>query len=132
MPKSPQKQAAFQVGEVFAIDWSAPSALYWRMSDLDDLNLLKVFLPTRFTDHAGLFFATPYNAAEFRPQLKRAQAYAASKGSLDNWDRMVVVGHSMGGGISKASLIEPGDRFFKASYSRPIDLANSQLHLKGQ
>ena len=159
--------------EPVSIDWSAPSALYWRMSDLDDVNLIKVFLPTRFTDHAGLFFATPYtpekipvvfvhglnsspgtyktlynelvgqqwfrdkyqvlffsyptgiawpyNAAEFRRQLQRAQNYAASKGSLDNWDRMVVVGHSMGGVISKASLIEPGDRFYKASYSRPIE-----------
>ena len=170
------KVPSVQIGrrdENVAIDWSAPSALYWRMSDLDDLNLMKVFLPTRFTDHAGLFFATPYtpekipvvfvhglnsspgtyktlynelveqkwfreeyqvlffsyptgiawpyNAAEFRRQLKRAQAYAASKGSLGNWDRMVVVGHSMGGVISKASLIEPGDRFYKASYNRPIE-----------
>ncbi|YCM44702.1 alpha/beta fold hydrolase [Verrucomicrobiaceae bacterium 227] len=159
--------------EPVAIDWSAPSALYWRMSDLDDLDLLKVFLPTRFTDHAGLFFATPYtskkipivlvhglnsspgtykalyndlvgqkwfrdkyqvlffsyptgiawpyNAAEFRRQLHRAQKYAASKGPLDKWENMVVIGHSMGGVISKASLIEPGDRFYKASYARPIE-----------
>ena len=156
-----------------AIDWSAPAALYWQMSDLDDVDLLKVFLPTRFTDHAGLFFATPYaekkipvvfvhglnsspgtykalyndlvgkewfrekyqvlffsyptgiawpyNAAEFRRQLRRARHYAAQNGSLNHWDKMVVVGHSMGGVISRASLVDPGDRFYKASYSRPID-----------
>jgi len=173
------KVPGIQIGrrtEGVAIDWSAPSALYWRMSDLDDLNLLKVFLPTRFTDQAGLFFATPYtpgkipvvfvhglnsspgtyktlhnelvgqkwfrekyqalffsyptgiawpyNAAKFRRQLKRAQTYAASKGPLNHWDRMVVVGHSMGGVISKASLIEPGDRFYQASYSTPIEELN--------
>ncbi len=159
--------------EAVAVDWSAPSALYWRMSDLDDLDLLKVFLPTRFTDHAGLFFATPYsekkipvvfvhglnsspgtyktlynqligqkwfrdryqvlffsyptgiawpyNAAEFRRQLRRAREFAAQKGSLTNWNRMVLIGHSMGGVISRASLVEPGERFYRASYSKPIE-----------
>lgn len=156
-----------------AIDWSAPAALYWYMSDLDDVDLLKVFLPTRFTEHAGLFFATPYseekipvvfvhglnsspgtykalyndlvgkswfrdkyqvlffsyptgiawpyNAAEFRRQLRRAREYASQNGSLTNWDKMVVVGHSMGGVISRASLVDPGERFYDASYRRPID-----------
>ncbi|MDF1710744.1 MAG: alpha/beta hydrolase [Akkermansiaceae bacterium] len=155
-----------------AIDWSAPGAFYWLMSDLDDVDLIKVFLPTRFTDHAGLFFATPYskdkiplvlvhglnsspgtyktlyndlagqkwfrekyqalffsyptgiawpyNAAEFRRQMRRARDYAAKQGTLKNWNEMVVVGHSMGGVISHASLIEPGNRFYNASYRRPI------------
>lgn len=159
--------------ESLAIDWSAPAALYWHMSDLDDVDLLKVFLPTRFTDHAGLFFATPYseekvpvvfvhglnsspgtykalyndlvgkqwfrdkyqvlffsyptgiawpyNAAEFRRQLRRARNYASKKGSLTNWNKMVVVGHSMGGVISRASLMDPGDRFYKASYRTPLE-----------
>jgi len=158
--------------ESLAIDWSAPSALYWQMSDLDDLDLIKLFLPTRFTDHAGLFFATPfdekkvpvvfvhglnaspgtykalyndlvgkkwfrekyqvlffsyptgiawpYNAAEFRRQLRRARDYASKKGSLKNWNKMVVVGHSMGGVISRASLVDPGERFYEASYRKPL------------
>ncbi len=162
--------------ENIAIDWSAPAALYWRMSDLDDLDLLKVFLPTRFTDHAGLFFATPYreekipivfthglksspgtyktmyndlvgkkwfrdryqvlffsyptgiawpyNAAEFRRQLRRAREFAASKGSLTNWNKMVMVGHSMGGVISRASLVDPGERFYDASYRTPLEDLN--------
>lgn len=159
--------------EPLAVDWSAPAALYWRMSDLDDADLAKVFLPTRFTDHAGLFFATPYaeekipvvfvhglnsspgtyktlyndlvgqewfrekyqvlffsyptgiawpyNAAAFRQQLHAAREYARSKGSLTQWNKMVVVGHSMGGVISRASLINPGERFYDASYNRPLD-----------
>ncbi len=166
----------FEIGQrkvPVAIDWSAPAALYWQMSDLDDVDLLKLFLPTRFTDHAGLFFATPYsekkipvvlvhglnsspgtykalyndligkdwfrekyqvlffsyptgiawpyNAAEFRRQLRQARDYASKKGSLKNWDKMVVVGHSMGGVISRASLVDPGERFYKASYSKPIN-----------
>ena len=155
-----------------AIDWSASPAFYWQMSDLDDVDIIKVFLPTRFTDHAGLFFGTPYsedkiplvlvhglnsspgtykslyndligqkwfrekyqvlffsyptgiawpyNAAEFRRQMRRARNYAAKRGSLKNWNKMVVIGHSMGGVISRASLIEPGERFYNASYRRPI------------
>ena len=158
--------------EALAVDWSAPVALYWQMSDLDDVDFLKLFLPTRFTDHAGLFFATPYsgekipvvfvhglnsspgtykalyndligekwfrekyqvlffsyptgiawpyNAAEFRRQLRRARDYASKKGSLTNWNKMVVVGHSMGGVISRASLVDPEDRFYKASYRTPL------------
>lgn len=159
--------------EALAIDWSAPAGLYWRMSDLDDSSLLKVFLPSRVTDLAGIFFATPYdpdkipivfvhglnsspgtfktlyndlvgqkwfrdkyqvlffsyptgiawpyNAAEFRRELREAQQYAASKGSLEHWNRMVVVAHSMGGVISRASLVEPGERFYHATYRRPIE-----------
>jgi len=159
--------------ESIAIDWSAPAAFYWRMSDLDDVDVVKLLLPPRFTEHAGLFFATPYkpekipvvfihglkaspgtykklyndlvgkkwfrekyqvlffsyptgiawpyNAAEYRRQLRRARDYAASKGSLKNWNKMVTIGHSMGGVISRASLVDPGMRFYDASYSKPIE-----------
>lgn len=143
------------------------------MSDLDRYNLLKVILPTRFTDYTGLFFATPhrpdkipvvfvhglnstpgtfkvlhnelagqkwfrdnyqalffsyptgiawpYNAAAFRSELRKARNFAASRGSLEKWDKMVIIGHSMGGVITRASLIEPGERFYQASYDRPLN-----------
>ena len=44
-----------------AADWSAPSAFYWQMSNLDDLDLEKVFLPSRFSDETALYVASPYN-----------------------------------------------------------------------
>lgn len=162
--------------EKLAVDWSAPSAFYWRMSDLDDFDIAKVIVPTRFAHHAGLYFATPYdpgkipvvfvhglasspgtfarmhndlmgkpwfrenyqalffsyptgvawpyNAAKFRRQLREARQLAASKGPLKNWNRMVLVGHSMGGVISRASLVDPGDRFYEASYRRPVEELN--------
>jgi len=161
-----------QTRERLAVDWSAAAALYWHLSDLDDGSLLKLFLPTRFTDHTGLIFATPYtpekipvvlihglnsspgtfktlyndlmgqkwfrdnyqvlvfsyptgigwpyNAAKFRRQVRLARDYAAEKGSLAQWDKMVIVSHSMGGVITRASLVQPGDRFYRASYDRPL------------
>ncbi|MGC6467071.1 MAG: esterase/lipase family protein [Akkermansiaceae bacterium] len=159
--------------EAVAVDWSASSALYWHMSNLDDLDLTKVLMPTRHVDQAGLFFTTPYdpekipvilahglysspgtyktlynhlisqkwfrdqyqiflfsyptgtawpyNAAEFRKHLRDVQDHVKSKGPLTKWNRMVLIGHSMGGVISCASLVEPEDRFYKAVYSRPLD-----------
>lgn len=44
-----------------AADWSASSALYWRMSDLDDLDVAKVLLPSRFTDETALYVSSPYD-----------------------------------------------------------------------
>jgi hypothetical protein len=159
--------------QALAADWSAPSALYWQMSDLDDLDLAKVILPGRFTNQTDLYAAAPfdpekipvifvhglysspgtykvmfnelmgepwfreryqawffsyptgtswvYNAASFRDHLRRATEEAEKKGSLKNWNNMVLVGHSMGGVISHASLIEPGTRFYDNSFDKPID-----------
>jgi pimeloyl-ACP methyl ester carboxylesterase len=156
-----------------AADWSAPSALYWHMSDLDDLDIAKVFLPSRFTDETKLyvssnydprriplvlvhglksspgafrklynelnrepwfrenyqvwFFSYPtgnnwtYSAARFRLEMKRADRYARRQGPVDRWEKMVVIGHSMGGVISHASLKDPGDRIYKAFEQRPLE-----------
>ncbi|MEM9238013.1 MAG: hypothetical protein AAGB14_14670, partial [Verrucomicrobiota bacterium] len=156
-----------------AVDWSAPSALYWKMSDLDDLDLAKVILPGRFTKQTDLYATAPYdpdkipvimvhglysspgtykqmyneligepwfrkhyqawffsdptgtswvyNAASFRDHLEDATREVAKMGTLRNWNEMVLVGHSMGGVISHASLIDPGTRFYDNSFSEPID-----------
>lgn len=48
--------------------------------------------------------AWPYNAAEFRRQMRKVRDYAAKRGSLDNWNKMVVVGHSMGGVILQSFI----------------------------
>ena len=156
-----------------AVDWSAASALYWQMSDLDDRNLAKVLLPGRYTNQTDLyaaasydpdkipvlfvhglysspgtykvmfnelvreqwfrekyqawFFSYPtgtswvYNAAFFRDHLRRATQAVSKKGSLKNWNKMVLVGHSMGGVISHASLINPGTRFYDNRFDVPPD-----------
>jgi len=44
-----------------AADWSAAHAFYWRMTDLDDFDVLKVLLPDRFSEETGLYFGQPYD-----------------------------------------------------------------------
>ena len=156
-----------------AADWSAPSALYWHMTDLDDLDLEKVFLPSRFTSETALYVSSPYDpkriplilvhglksspgafrrlynelnreswfrdnyqvwffsyptgnnwtysAARFRVAMKEADKYAREQGPTDRWKKMVIVGHSMGGVITQASLKKPGDRIYKAFEQRPLE-----------
>lgn len=172
----PGKAKSLEVGnrEVpLAADWTAPAAFYWYMSDLDDFDLAKVFLPSRFTEETRLYVASPYDpkriplilvhglksspgafkklynelnreawfrdnyqvwfysyptgnnwtfsAARFRQEMKRADAFARKQGPAGQWERMVVVGHSMGGVISHASLKKPGDQIYKAFQERPIE-----------
>jgi len=156
-----------------AADWTAPSAFYWQMSELDDFDLAKVFLPSRFSEETRLYVSSPYDpkripvvlvhglksspgafkklynelnrepwfreryqvwfysyptgnnwtfsAARFRQEMKKADRFARGKGATDQWERMVVVGHSMGGVISHASLKKPGDRLYKAFGRRPLE-----------
>ena len=156
-----------------AADWSAPAALYWEMSDLDDLDLEKVFMPSRFSEETALYVVAPYDpkkipvvlvhglnsspgtfkklynelnrepwfrdnyqvwfysyptgnnwlfsAARFRQEMKKADRLARGKGPADQWERMVVIGHSMGGVISHASLKKPGEAMYRAFEQRPLD-----------
>lgn len=73
------------------------------------------------------FFAYPtgtpwtYNAKIFRDEIQRATEHARTKGSLENWDKMVLVAHSMGGLISRASVSEPGTAFYDAWFDVPVD-----------
>lgn len=158
---------------VLAADWTAPAAFYWQMSELDDLDLAKVFLPSRFTDETRLYVSSPYDpkripvvlvhglksspgafkrlynelnrepwfrenyqiwfysyptgnnwtfsAARFRQEMKKADRFARAQGPTDRWEKMVVIGHSMGGVISHASLKAPGDRLYQAFQERPLE-----------
>jgi len=47
-----------------AADWSAPNAFYWHMSNLDELKILNIFLPGRFSEETGLYFLQPYDPAK--------------------------------------------------------------------
>ncbi|WP_265594184.1 alpha/beta fold hydrolase [Haloferula sp. BvORR071] len=165
-----------------AADWSAASALYWKMSDLDDLDLAKVFLPSRFSDETALYVSSPYDpkripvvmvhglnsspgafkrlynelnrepwfrenyqvwfysyptgnnwlysAANFRLAMASADKYARKQGPTDKWEKMVVIGHSMGGVISHASLMKPGDAMYQAFQQRPLDQVTSNKNLR--
>ena len=66
-----------------------------------------------------------YSASRFREKMHEVCAYARSKGDSRNLDRMVVVGHSMGGVITHASIVNPGTAFYDAQFSKPLD----QLHV---
>lgn len=44
-----------------AADWTAPNALYWKMSELNKLLIQNVILPDRFTEETALYFITPYD-----------------------------------------------------------------------
>ena len=44
-----------------AADWSAAPAFYWEMSELDDMDLIKVFVPERVAHHKGLFMTHAYD-----------------------------------------------------------------------
>jgi pimeloyl-ACP methyl ester carboxylesterase len=165
-----------------AADWSAPSAFYWEMSDLDDLDLEKVFLPSRFSEETALYVASPYDpkkipvvmvhglnsspgtfkrlynelnrepwfrenyqvwfysyptgnnwlysAALFRLAMTNADRYARKQGPTGQWERMVVIGHSMGGVISHASLKKPGDAFYRAFGERPLEQVTANKNLR--
>jgi hypothetical protein len=172
----PGKAKTIKVGSreiASAADWSAPSALYWHMSDLDDLDLEKVFLPSRFSDETALYVSSPYDpkriplvmvhglnsspgtfkrlynelnrepwfrehyqvwfysyptgnnwtysAARFREEMAKADKFAHAHGPVDQWERMVVIGHSMGGVITDASLKKPGEALYHAFQKRPLD-----------
>lgn len=47
--------------ERLAADWSAANAFYWRMTNLDDLDIAKVILPTRYAKDTDIYLAEPYD-----------------------------------------------------------------------
>ncbi|MEO0017328.1 MAG: hypothetical protein RLZZ522_611, partial [Verrucomicrobiota bacterium] len=62
-----------------------------------------------------------YSATHFRKNLRQACAYARRQGHSRNLEQMVVVGHSMGGVITHASVIAPGTAFYQSQYAKPLD-----------
>lgn len=164
------------VSHPLAVDWSAPIAFYWQMTDLDDVLIQNVFLPERYMDEIGLYFLEPYDprkipvvmvhgvnsspdafkfilndltpqpwfrknyqiwlfnyptgvpwiytAARFRQSVREAVGYARSHGGRGRVDEMVVLAHSMGGLITRASVTDPGDAFYRAHFRKPLDQIN--------
>jgi len=156
-----------------AADWSAASASFWHMSDLNTLDIRNVFLPEAFHQRTGIYCYAPYdpakipvvfvhglksspaafrkmvnrlttepwfraryqawyfsyptgtpwayNAKIFRDQIHRATDFARAHGSLENWNKMVLVAHSMGGLICHASVSEPDSLLYDAWFKVPFD-----------
>jgi pimeloyl-ACP methyl ester carboxylesterase len=62
-----------------------------------------------------------YSSMKFRKELRAACAYARTKGDDRNLNKMVVVGHSMGGLVTRSSVTHPGTKFYDAVFKVPID-----------
>lgn len=63
----------------------------------------------------------PYSAHLFRGNLAEVRRKFDPDGTDPAFDRMVVVGHSMGGLLSKMVAVEPGDRLWRVITERPFD-----------
>ncbi len=62
-----------------------------------------------------------FSAVKFRAIMRDACAYARSKGHDRKLKRMVVVTHSMGGVIARASVTHPGNVLYDAQYKTPFN-----------
>jgi len=62
-----------------------------------------------------------YSSMKFRELMHEACAYARSKGGSEKLNRMVVVGHSMGGLVTRSSVTDPGQELYKAMFNKPIN-----------
>lgn len=62
-----------------------------------------------------------YSSMRFREVMRDACAHARSKGHDRKLKRMVVVGHSMGGLLTRSSLTHPGTAFYDAMFDKPVD-----------
>lgn len=63
----------------------------------------------------------PVSAMNFRDKMREACAHARSKGHDRNLKRMIVVGHSMGGLLTRSSVTNPGTVFYDAMLNKPVD-----------
>lgn len=62
-----------------------------------------------------------YSGMRFREEIRSACAYARTKGHDRNLNRMVIVGHSMGGLVTRSSVTSPGTKFYDTVFRAPID-----------
>ena len=65
--------------------------------------------------------AIPYSAHQLRQSLRRARRTFDPEGTDAAFDRMVVVGHSLGGILAKMMVQESGSRLWQTVCGRPID-----------
>ena len=61
-----------------------------------------------------------YSSYRFREKMREVAAFARSQGPDDKLNQMVVVGHSMGGLLTRSSVTEPGTAFYDAMFGKPL------------
>lgn len=67
-----------------------------------------------------------HNAYWFRVKMREALAYAGKQGPTDQLNRMVLVGHSMGGLIVRSSVTDPGTALYDAVFRKRLSELNLQ------
>jgi len=61
-----------------------------------------------------------YSGMRFRQEVHAASAFARTQGDDTYLNQMVIVGHSMGGLVSRSSVTDPGTRFYDAVFNTPL------------
>lgn len=77
------------------------------------------YQPLLFIYPTGL--SVPGAGAHFRRRLNEYRATWDPDGNDANFDRMLIVGHSMGGLLTRLQVIDSGEELWKAFFTRPID-----------
>ena len=62
-----------------------------------------------------------YSGVRFREYMNEATRYARTKGPDTNLNKMVILGHSMGGLITRSSVTDPGTIIYDEHFDKPID-----------
>ena len=76
------------------------------------------YFPLLFLYPTGL--SVPASAARLRAAIQQYRDYSDPKRQSPLMDRMVLVGHSMGGLLSRLQVIDSGDDLWKAFFTRPV------------
>jgi pimeloyl-ACP methyl ester carboxylesterase len=75
-------------------------------------------------------FPVPFTAKLFRDQLQRAQAIYNPGGRNPHMDRIVLIGHSMGGLLSQTIVSDSGSILWREHFDKPIDQVNLPPELR--
>lgn len=76
------------------------------------------YQPLLFIYPSGL--SVPGAAARFRDSLMKYRAKYDPEGNDANFNKMIIVGHSMGGLLTRLQVIDSGEELRKAFFTRPI------------
>lgn len=93
-----------------------------------DPELRAKYQPWYFLYPTGL--SVPQTSARLRASLQQARDYFDPDHNDPGMNRMVLVGHSMGGLLSRMQAIDPGDKIWNAIFSKPPEQLNVSLSVR--